>query len=65
MAAAATTAAALGAVEAVLSQAGERRAQKYAWASSIRVATTLRTFRRTYSHTECMEKLYGFALKPS
>lgn len=42
-----------------VSQAGERRAQKYAWASSIRVATTLRTFRRTYSHTECMENDMG------
>ena len=48
-----------GAVEAELSRAGERRAQKYAWASSIRVATTLRTFRRTYSHTECMENDMG------
>ena len=58
--AAAVAAAALSAVQAVLSQAGERRAQKYAWASSIRVATTtLRTFRRTYSHTECMENYMG------
>lgn len=43
------------AVAAVLSQAGERRAQKYAWASSIRVVTTL----RTYSHTECMKNDMG------
>ena len=55
----AAAAAALSAVEAVLSQAGGRRVQKYAWASSIRVATTLRTFRRTYSHTECMENDMG------
>ena len=57
--AARATAAGHSAVAAVLSQAGERRAQKYAWASSIRVVTTLRTFRRTYSHTECQENDMG------